>query len=176
MYHKADTVINQFGRPVGGATVTVYLTGTLTPAVLYIDNGITLNPGGNVVTADSTGYFFFWVAAGIYDFSITGPLVTTPVVYYGEEIGPGNGVPVQTVSASTGSIGAGLDALVTLTWGQAFADTTYKLATVVQDTAGALGLRVIHVESKTTTQVTVRVVNDDPDNAHSGTVTALGAA
>jgi hypothetical protein len=62
---------------------------------------------------------------------------------------------------TTGSIGAGATALVTLTWGTAFADTNYTVSAEVEDaTTSSLSLSVVHVESKAAGSVSVRVLNN----------------
>lgn len=56
---------------VAGATVTVYLAGTLTLASIYSDNGVT--PKANPFTADaSTGYWDFYAANDRYDVRFSG--------------------------------------------------------------------------------------------------------
>lgn len=63
-----------------GATVTVYLSGTLTLATLYSDNGIT--PQANPFTADATSAFFhFYASDALYDVQISGTGVTTPYTW-----------------------------------------------------------------------------------------------
>lgn len=51
--------------PVSGATITVYLTGTTTPADIYSDNGVT--PKSNPFTNNSDGSFDFYAEDGRYD-------------------------------------------------------------------------------------------------------------
>lgn len=58
------------GNAVAGATVAVYLYGTLTPATIYSDNGSTVIPSSSVTT-DSTGEFYFYAANGRYTLSVT---------------------------------------------------------------------------------------------------------
>lgn len=71
---------------------------------------------------------------------------------------------------TTGSIGAGLSAAVTLTWGgSAFADTSYTVnCSVLEATTTTSTIRVHHIESVTTTTAVVRLVNDDGSNAKTG--------
>ena len=48
-----------------------------------------------------------------------------------------------------------------VTWGTAFADDSYTVLASVQDsTATSLSLSVVHVETKSATQVQVRVLNN----------------
>jgi len=62
---------------------------------------------------------------------------------------------------TTGSIAGASTALVTVTWGTAFADDSYTVLASVQDsTATSLSLSVVHVETKSATQVQVRVLNN----------------
>lgn len=58
------------------ATVTVYLTGTQTLAVLYSDDNGTLK--SNPFTAASDGYWFFYADDGRYDVRFSGSGITTP--------------------------------------------------------------------------------------------------
>lgn len=62
---------------------------------------------------------------------------------------------------TTGSIGAGVSALVTFTFaGGAFANTNYTVTASVQDsTAATASLKVVHIETRSTTNVVVRVEN-----------------
>lgn len=67
---------------------------------------------------------------------------------------------LQQGRITTGSIGAGASALVTFIWPTAFKDTSYTVtAGVLNATAAAASLRVVHVETISTTQVAVRVEN-----------------
>ena len=63
---KFDTTAT--GNAGSGKEVTVYITGTITKADLFADNGTT--PLLNPVTADDNGNYFFSVADGIYDLVI----------------------------------------------------------------------------------------------------------
>ncbi len=61
---------------------------------------------------------------------------------------------------TTGSIGAGVSALVALTWGTAFADANYTVtASVLDATAAIASLQVVHVETILAASVAVRVQN-----------------
>lgn len=65
-----DYVVNPANnQSIPGASITVYITGTVTLASLYADNGVT--PAPNPVTADSAGRFFFYVANGVYDLLVS---------------------------------------------------------------------------------------------------------
>lgn len=84
--------------------------------------------------------------------SVSNLTVTTGVV--------SDGGGFKHARVSTGSIGAGLSALVTVTWTTAFADTDYTVVASVQDsTAATLSLVVVHIETKTAAAVAVRVEN-----------------
>jgi hypothetical protein len=72
-----------------------------------------------------------------------------------------NATTVKSSRVTTGLIGAGSTALVTLTWGTSFADANYTVSASVEDsTATSLSLSVVHVETKTASAVTVRVINN----------------
>ena len=62
---------------------------------------------------------------------------------------------------TTGSVSAGSTALVTITWSTAFADANYTVtASVIDSTTSSLSLSVVHVESVTSSAVTIRVINN----------------
>lgn len=63
-------------RSYTGATVTVYLTGTVTLATIYSDASST--PKANPFTADSAGFWFFWGDLAAYDIRFSGGGITTP--------------------------------------------------------------------------------------------------
>jgi len=65
MQKYIDSVIGETGRPVSGASVTVYLAGTQTLATIYSNNGVTTQ--ANPLTTDSSGAFSFYAADGRYD-------------------------------------------------------------------------------------------------------------
>lgn len=82
------------------------------------------------------------------------------------------GLKAQRVT--TGAIGAGVSALVTLTWAVAFVDANYTVAVSVLDsTAAVASLQVVHVESVTATAVVVRVQNTSA-GALTGTLQVIG--
>jgi hypothetical protein len=63
-----DVVQDTNGAIKIGATVTVYLTGTTTPADLYEDDSVTSKT--NPVKTDSEGEFSFTILPGTYDLKI----------------------------------------------------------------------------------------------------------
>lgn len=70
----------------------------------------------------------------------------------------GGGLKHQRVT--TGSIGAGVSALVTVTWPTTFADANYTCIASVKDaTAATASLSVVHIESQVAAGVSVRVAN-----------------
>lgn len=58
------------------ATVSVYLTGTVTLATLYSDSSLT--PKSNPFTVTAEGYYEFYTAPGTYDLRFSGTGVATP--------------------------------------------------------------------------------------------------
>lgn len=63
-----DTCINEYGKPVIGATVTVYIANTQTLATIYSDDASTVL--ANPTTSDTSGYFQFKLDPGEYDIVI----------------------------------------------------------------------------------------------------------
>jgi hypothetical protein len=76
----------------------------------------------------------------------------------------------QHVRVTTGSITGGTRADVVVTLPTGYADTSYNVLATVEDTSAAgTGLRVERIRAKTTTTVTVQVMNDAA-GALTGTV------
>lgn len=75
MENHADVLRDQYGNIIGGATVTVYLTGTTSLATIYSDNG--LNFKANPFLTDAlTGRYNFYAENGAYDLVFTYPGIT----------------------------------------------------------------------------------------------------
>lgn len=73
MKHFYDIVLttrNGLNIPAPGVSVTVNQQGTMTPAVLYSDDGITVKT--NPVATDASGRYDFYVPNGRYDLVFTG--------------------------------------------------------------------------------------------------------
>jgi len=83
MKRYQDFISDVNGRPLAGVNVTVYLTGTTNLATLYSDNGVT--PTTNPVNSDADGFYYFYVADGVYDLAFSGPGLAD-WAKYGEEI------------------------------------------------------------------------------------------
>lgn len=74
---------------------------------------------------------------------------------------------------TTGSVGAGATALVTLTWGTAFADANYTVtASLIDSTAAVASLHITHIESVSASQVKIRVENTSA-GALTGTLNVI---
>ncbi|HEX7642980.1 MAG TPA: carboxypeptidase-like regulatory domain-containing protein [Burkholderiaceae bacterium] len=69
MFQHSDTIVNTYGSPVQGASVTVN-TAAGTPATIYSDNGIT--QAANPLTSNAAGAFSFYAAGGSYVMVISG--------------------------------------------------------------------------------------------------------
>jgi hypothetical protein len=93
-----DAIIDRSGKPIAGATITVYNQGTTTKATLYSNSaGANL---ANPITADSSGNYWFYAETGRYDlkFSKTGyTTVTTTDVW----VGGGTGITYCTGQVPT---------------------------------------------------------------------------
>lgn len=83
---------------------------------------------------------------------------TTKLTVGGGVTATGSGL--KHIRQTTGSIGAGASALVTVTWATAFANSSYTVNASVQDsTAATASLKVTHIESISASAVVVRVEN-----------------
>ena len=69
MQKYQNAIQDVHGNAVASATVTVYLYGTLTPATIYSDNGLTVIASSQVTT-DSDGQFYFYADNGRYTLSV----------------------------------------------------------------------------------------------------------
>lgn len=113
MAKHIDVVQDRQGNAISGASVTVYLTGTLTLATLTDDDDVAL---ANPVTTDADGVFEFNVDPGAYDIKVTKAGIVDKTLV-GVEIatgaGGGGGTPevVYTLSTVPG-YGVVLDATV----------------------------------------------------------------
>lgn len=140
---------------------TVDLTSQVT-GVLPAPNGGTgiANASGETITINGGFALALTLAAAT---SVTFPTAGTLVSYR----------EVQQASATTGSVAGGGTALVTLTWPIAFTNTNYvATASVLDTTAAVASLSVVHIESQSATQITVRVTNAAV-GAITGTVWAI---
>jgi hypothetical protein len=87
-------------------------------------------------------------------------------VYIGTQLNVGTSVApdsggIKHSRVTTGSVSAASTALVTVTWGTAFADANYTVAaSVVDSTTTSLSLSVVHVETIAAGSCTVRVLNN----------------
>lgn len=85
----------------------------------------------------------------------------------------------RSAQVTTGSIAGAGTAAITVTWPVAMSSADYTVvANVLEATASTSTLRVHHIQSQTATAVVVRIVNDDPTVAKTGTIhaVALGGA
>lgn len=73
--NHSDVLRDQYGRALGGATVTVYQAGTLTLAEIYSDNGVTFK--ANPFQTDAfDGRYNFYAVNGVYDLVFSHPNAT----------------------------------------------------------------------------------------------------
>lgn len=68
------------GAPVPQATVTVYLRSTLTLATLYSDDSSPPTALTNPLTADASGYFYFYAADNNYDVRFSNAVPSTGLI------------------------------------------------------------------------------------------------
>ncbi len=68
---------------------------------------------------------------------------------------------------------AGAEALITVTWGTAFADANYTVvASVLDATTSVLSMSVVHIDSMLAASCAVRVINTSAGNI-TGTIHAI---
>lgn len=98
MIKYQDEITSREGNVVPGAIVTVYLAGTSTLATLYANSAGSASLA-NPVTANYTGYFYFYAASGTYDLVITGTGISQ-IIYTDVTLG-GSGIAGQFVVDGT---------------------------------------------------------------------------
>jgi hypothetical protein len=88
-----------------------------------------------------------------------------------------NGSGIKHARVSTGSVIASGVGQFTVTWGTAFADTSYTpTCSILESVAGgtsAVDLRILRLSSQTAAQIQVTVINDDTVNARTGTINCI---
>lgn len=75
MGNHSQVLRDQYGRALGGATVTVYNAGTATPASIFSDNGVTAKSNPFLTNAFD-GSFNFYADNGVYDLVFSYPDAT----------------------------------------------------------------------------------------------------
>lgn len=78
-------------EPAPNATVTVYVSGTLTLATIYADDNPSPTPKANPFTSDASGYFYFYAPAGRYDVRLSGGGIAAPFTW-GDAFNNGSGL------------------------------------------------------------------------------------
>lgn len=148
--------------------LTSQVTGVLPPSNggTGVNNGSKLlTLGGNLTTSGAFATTFTMSAATAVTLPTSGLLVatTSPLTAVNLTVSAGvtaNSGGIKHGRVTTGAIGSGADALVTLTWGTPFASASYTVsASVLDATTAAASLRVVHVETVTAAAVAVRVEN-----------------
>ena len=156
-----ETVEGENGRPVPGASITVYNAGTSTPATIYLSNGgaATANP----LTADSTGMFYFYAADGRYDLLVSYAGATRTIYdILLEDPVDANVINATTLTATTGTIGT-------------LNSTTATLTSATIPTLGSTTATISNgtVTTLASTNATVTALNAVSATATTGTVTTL---
>lgn len=154
-----DSLISSSGRPISGASITVYTSGTSTLASLFsTSSGTALT---NPVTSNSSGYFEFYAADGRYDLSIsstgygsqsvTDILLEDPADANSAVINGGtiNGTSIGATIPSTGAFTT-LSATGNTTLGNASTDTVTVSGNVgVGVTPSAWSIKALQIGSAT---------------------------
>lgn len=145
------------GKLLMGTTITA---GSVLADFQSTTEGILLPRVTNIasVATPVNGMLAYDAATDLFNFRQAGAWVTFP----------------KHVRVTTGSVGAGASALITVTWPVAFADTNYTVvASVLEATTSSLSMSVVHVESKAAGSCTVRVINNAV-GALTGEIQAIG--
>src|SRR5882672_11322633 len=90
---------NKVQQSFPACTITVFNGGTVVPATIFSDAGLT-TPLANPFTATSTGFWAFYAAPSTYDVQFSGTGITTPFTIAGYNNSGGGG-------GGGGSVGPG---------------------------------------------------------------------
>ncbi len=145
------------GTAVTGTTFNkLTLTAPAAGATLTIADGKTITVSNTLTFTGTDGSAVAFGAGGTVLYSGGASTVSALTITTGIAQGAG----FKHIRQTTGSIGAGVTALVTITWAAAFADANYTVSAAVEDvTTDILSLAVVHVETKTAAAVAVRISN-----------------
>lgn len=153
------------GITVGASSTTISLGGSITTGLLSVNQTSVPTNGIYRPATNTLGFATNSTLRGSYD-------ANGKWVVNSGYLPDAGGLKHQRVT--TGSVGAASTALVTCTWTTGFADTNYTAQASVEDsTTTSLSLSVVHIESKATGSMTVRVLNNAA-GALTGTVDCLG--
>ena len=76
--------------------------------------------------------------------------------------------------ASTGVINRNTNASITITWTTPFLDSNYTVvASIIDNTSTGTGLSILHINTKSATQVVVHVINNDNTHDLTGTINLI---
>lgn len=127
--------------------------------------GKTITLGGTLTTSGAFNLTLTQTAATNVTLPTSGLLVATDspltaiTLTVSTSVAPDSGA-IKHKRVTTGSVAGGATALVTVTWGTAFADANYTVtASVVDSTAAVASMSVVHIEEVLAASVKVRVTN-----------------
>jgi hypothetical protein len=154
------------GNAIAGASINVYLYGTLTTATIYSDNGVTpITPGS--LTTDSEGEFGFYAANGRYTVSVVATGFTSQNFYDVLLFDPADGGVVSVKDFATtadsavtaGTVNVPNNYAVTLP--ASFPNTTYDFLSRVNLS--------VYANSESGLRYGRRVLKSQQAGSHSGT-------
>lgn len=105
MQKYQNNIQTRLGDAVAGAKVLIRLAGTVTPATIYSDDGVTITP--NPLTTDKNGYFEFYAADGRYDIYVNGVAAYTDVLIADAIVIDGDAAKKSELAAPTGTTSVG---------------------------------------------------------------------
>jgi hypothetical protein len=149
---------------------TVDLTSQVTGILPSANGGTGINNHGRTLTIAGASLTLTQTGATNVTLPTNGTIVATNSPLTAIELTVSTGVTpdsggIKHIRTTTGSIAGGASALVTVSWATAFADANYTVvASVLDSTASASSLSIVHIETVAAGSVKIRVQNTSGGN------------
>ena len=145
----------QFAQGISVIDLATQVSGVLASG----HGGTGVNNGSRTLTLAGFNLTLTQTANSAVTMPTSGTLISTAVL--------------KSQRVTTGSIGSGASAAITVTWPSPFSDTSYTaVASVLDSTGSSASLSVVHIETVSSSSISVRVSNT-AGGSLTGTIQAI---